>query len=473
METILVLDFGTHYSQDLARKVRSFQVYSEILPWNTDVKEIADKKPLGIILSGVSTPDALDRMELKPELYELNIPILGLGLGMELMAVQLGDSVTTTADLQSELFWDCSELNEDESFAALEDRERKLYGVQLEPAAVETDLGARIIENFVLRICGCTQTWTMDRFVDSMIESIRTQVGDKKVVCGLSGGIDSSAAAVLVHKAIGSQLTCIFVDNGLMRKNEVQQVVDLFSREFDLNLVAADAGERFLAKLKGVADPETKRKIIGTEFIRVFEEEAKKLGSVDFLVQGTLYPDVIESGIGEGAVIKSHHNVGGLPDDLNFELIEPLRQLFKDEVRMVARQLGLPDSIVMRHPFPGPGLAVRVIGEITEAKLEILREADAIFIEELRNSGWYGRVWQALAVLTDTRTVGMVQEDRTYDHVVALRAVNSVDGMAADWVRLPYDLLERVSSRILREVKGVNRVVYDISSKPPATIEWE
>ncbi|NLM69158.1 MAG: glutamine-hydrolyzing GMP synthase [Firmicutes bacterium] len=499
VEMIVVLDFGTHHSQSIARNIRDCQVYSEIMPWNAAIGEITAKNPAGIILSGAANLDAAQKILLDSEIYNLGIPILGIGSGMAVMLEQLGGRVETGPNSEAELvqisdfqdlFWDCAELAAEDltvsggiqvqklppgfkelasgagQAAAAADRSRRLYGVWFDP-------DAKIIENFVLRICGCSQSWTMDRFIAATVEAIRRQVGDKKVVCGLSGGIDSSVAAVLVHKAVGPQLTCIFVDNGLMRKNEAQEVSKIFSEDFDLNLVAVDASEGFLSKLAGVTDPEQKRKIIGTEFIRVFEAEAKKLGDVDFLVQGTLYPDVIESGVGQAAVIKSHHNVGGLPDDLQFELIEPLRQLFKDEVRMVAQQLGLPESIVFRHPFPGPGLGVRVIGEITKAKLEILREADAIFIEELRRSGWYRKVWQALAVLTDTRTVGMLEEDRTYDHVVALRAVNSEDGMTADWIRLPYDLLERVSTRILHEVKGVNRVVYDISSKPPATIEWE
>lgn len=424
MEIVIILDFDSHYSQEIARKVREYQVYSEVIPWNKPIDQIADKDPKGIILSRV--PES----KIDPQIYDLGIPILGLGFDPELT-----------------------------------DPKRNFYA-----AHIDND---EVIANFLIENCKCKQDWTMKSFVENSVVAIRKQIGDKKVVCGLSGGLDSSVAAVLVHKAVGTQLTCIYVDNGFMRKGETEQVVETFGKDFKMNLVAIDAKERFLGKMTTITDPEQKRKIIGTEFIRVFEDEAIKLGKVDFLVQGTIYADIIESGTDQAAVIKSHHNVGGLPEDLKFELVEPLRMLFKDEVRLLAQELGLSDDIVWRHPFPGPGLAIRVIGEVTQERLDILQEVDAIYLEEIRKAGLYRKIWQAFAVLTNTRTVGIKDEQRTYDYVVALRAVGSEDGMTAEWSRIPHEVLANISTRIMDEVKGVNRVTYDISAKPPGTIEWE
>ncbi|NSW89386.1 MAG: glutamine-hydrolyzing GMP synthase [Firmicutes bacterium] len=508
-ELVLILDFGGQYNQLIARRVRESNVYCEIFPYNISIDKIKNLNPKGIIFTG-GPASVTDKGApfCNAEVFKLGIPILGICYGMQLMSVMLGGEVamaeqreygSTEINLNSlsRLFSGIEEKTTcwmshtyyvsrlPEGFrviagsancpvAAMEDEKNKFYGVQFHPEVVHTPAGKAMLENFLFRICRCSGDWKMLSFVESAISDIRKKVGNKSVLCALSGGVDSSVAAVLVHKAVGEQLICIFVDNGLLRKFEGDQVEKVFRNQFNINLVRVDAGERFLGRLKGVIEPEMKRKIIGEEFIRVFEEEAKKIGKVDYLVQGTIYPDVVESGLGDAAVIKSHHNVGGLPTNIEFkEIIEPLRNLFKDEVRKVGRELGIPDEIVLRQPFPGPGLAIRVMGEVTRDKLEIVRESDYIFREEIAKAGLSSDINQYFTVLTGIKTVGVMGDERTYDYVVALRAVTTTDFMTANWAKIPYEVLERVSNRIVNEIKNVNRVLYDITSKPPATIEWE
>lgn len=510
-ERVLILDFGSQYTQLIARRVRESHVYCEIHPFNMSLESIRNFQPKGIILSGgPSSVHEKDAPLSDPGIFQLGLPILGICYGMQIMAHQLGGAVeaaerreygpaTIEVDHAGEIFKDVEKesvrvwmshgdrilrmppgfivqaRSDNSPVAAMGDLQRHFYGVQFHPEVVHTPSGITILENFLFRICRCRSSWTMKSFVESAIEAIREKVGDGQVVCALSGGVDSSVVAVLIHRAIGSRLHCIFVNNGLLRKGEAESVQRVFRDHFELNLTYVDASELFLSKLKGVIDPEQKRKIIGNLFIEVFEREAARLSNAQFLAQGTLYPDVIESVSfkGPSATIKSHHNVGGLPERMKLKLIEPLRELFKDEARMVGRELGLPESTILRHPFPGPGLAIRILGEISPEDLHILREADSIILEEMEVSGWYDRVWQAFAVLLPVRSVGVMGDERTYDRVVAVRVVESVDAMTADWAKLPYEILQRISNRIINEVKGINRVVYDISSKPPSTIEWE
>jgi GMP synthase (glutamine-hydrolysing) len=509
---VLILDFGGQYNQLIARRVRECNVYCEVKPYNISLEEIKALNPVGIIFTG--GPNSVyeeGSPKVDPALFQLGVPVLGICYGCQLMAQTLGGQVTealedtareygktkTYYDNTCKLFaglpaegisWMSHSdymAKVPEGFAltahsdacpnvGIADASRGFYGVQFHPEVNHTEHGVDMIRNFLYEVCGCTGDWTMKRYIETQIKEIREKVGDGKALCALSGGVDSSVVAALMSKAIGKQLTCVFVDNGLMRKNEGAEVEAAFTQHFDANFVHAKAQKRFLDKLKGVSEPEKKRKTIGEEFIRVFEDEAKKIGKVDFLVQGTIYPDVIESGLGDSAVIKSHHNVGGLPSVVDFEeLIEPLRMLFKDEVRQMGLELGLPENLVWRQPFPGPGLGIRVIGEVTEEKLAILREADAIFREEIANAGLDRTINQYFAVITDMRSVGVMGDERTYDYTLALRGVTTSDFMTADWARIPYDVLDKASTRIINEVKHINRIVYDITSKPPATIEWE
>jgi len=514
VDEVVVLDYGGQYSQLIARRVRECGVFSELLPHHVGAEEVARRRPKGLILSGgPASVYAEGAPRLEPELLELGIPVLGICYGMQLVALSLGGRVEgaevgefgrskLTVREPGELLaglpveQSCWMSHRDTVFeapagftalasstaspvAAFESAERAIYGIQFHPEVVHTPFGQDILKTFLRDVCGCDMRWSAASIVEEQIARIRAQVGTGKVICGLSGGVDSSVAALLVHRAVGDQLTCVFVDHGLMRKNEGEQVISAFRDRFGIPLVAVDAEERFLTKLRGVTDPEAKRKAIGTEFIRVFEEEAAELAQggegARFLVQGTLYSDVIESGGGTGAAtIKSHHNVGGLPDDLEFELVEPLRALFKDEVRAVGAELGMPERLVWRQPFPGPGLAIRIVGgEASKARLDLLRDADYILQDEIRNAGLYRELWQSFCVLPDIRTVGVQGDERTYGNVVVIRAVTSDDAMTADWARLPYDLLEQIASRMINELREVNRVVLDITSKPPGTIEWE
>lgn len=508
-ELILILDFGGQYNQLIARRVRECNVYSEVVPFDISIEKIKEKNPKGIIFTGgPASVYGEDSPKCSKEIFELGIPVLGICYGMQLITHTLNGTVarankreygTTDVNIDntSLLFQGFESTNGflmshtdyvekvPEGFknigytsscpnAAIENEEKKLYGIQFHPEVNNSVNGTLVIKNFLYNICKCTGDWTMSSFVEDSIKTLKEKIGDKKALCALSGGVDSSVAAVLLSKAIGKNLTCIFVDHGLLRKNEGDEVEEIFTKQYDINFIRVNAKDRFLDKLSGVTDPEQKRKIIGEEFIRVFEAEAKKLGAVDFLVQGTIYPDVIESGLGKGAVIKSHHNVGGLPDYVDFkEIVEPLKSLFKDEVRKTGLELGIPEKLVYRQPFPGPGLAIRVIGDITEEKLDILKDADYIFREEIANAGLNKNINQYFAVLTNLRSVGVMGDERTYDYTLALRAVETTDFMTGVWSRIPYDILEKVSSRIVNEVKHINRVVYDITSKPPATIEWE
>ncbi len=508
-ELILILDFGGQYNQLIARRVRECNVYSEVVPYNISIEKIKEKNPKGIIFTGgPASVYGENSPKCSEEIFNLEIPVLGICYGMQLMTHALGGKVAradkreygttiVNIDNSSLLFKGFENTNGflmshtdyveilPEGFrnigstdscpnAAIENTSKKLYGIQFHPEVNNSINGTLVINNFLFNICNCSGDWQISSFVDESIKNLKEKIGNKKALCALSGGVDSSVAAVLLSKAIGKNLTCIFVDHGLLRKNEGDEVENIFRNQFDINLIRVNAKDRFLNKLSGVTDPERKRKIIGEEFIRVFEEEAKKIGTIDFLVQGTIYPDVIESGLGKSSVIKSHHNVGGLPDYVDFkEIVEPLRDLFKDEVRKTGLELGIPENLVFRQPFPGPGLAIRIIGDITDDKLSILKEADSIFREEIANAGLHKNINQYFAVLTNLKSVGVMGDERTYDYTIALRAVETTDFMTGVWSKIPYEILEKVSSRIVNEVNHVNRVVYDITSKPPATIEWE
>jgi GMP synthase (glutamine-hydrolysing) len=508
-ETVIILDFGAQYTQLIARRVREAHVYCEILPFNTSMAGILKRKPRGVILSG--GPDSvysLNAPHSDPALWDHPIPVLGICYGFQLLSYQMGGKVQhaekreyglaemevlkhtpllSNVSPRSKVWMSHGDSIVDlppgfeivgktsNSIAAAENRERRIYGLQFHPEVVHTEEGKTILENFLFHVCQCRGDWTPASFIDESIQRIRQQIGSGRAICALSGGVDSTVAAVLVDRAIGERLTCIFVNNGVLRKDEFPEVLSNLKERLKLHVIGVDASKQFLDRLSGVTDPEMKRKIIGTEFIAVFEEEARKLGRTEFLVQGTLYPDVIESVSvkGPSATIKSHHNVGGLPETMKLSLVEPLRELFKDEVRLIGKELGLGDEIVQRQPFPGPGLAVRILGEVTPERVHLLQNADEVVLSEIRAAGLYSAIWQSFAVLLPVRSVGVMGDDRSYDYTIAVRAVHSRDGMTADWVRLPYEVLERISNRLVNEVQGINRVVYDISSKPPATIEWE
>jgi GMP synthase (glutamine-hydrolysing) len=507
-DLVLVVDLGAQYAQLIARRVREAHVYSEIVARSTPVAEMLARKPKAIILSGGPASVHVDGApSIDPSLYEAGVPVFGLCYGAQLVARDLGGEVAETGRGEygrtgltvaepgvlfreqpaDQVVW-MSHFDTitqappgfrvlaatgDTPAAAFGDPDRAIYGVQFHPEVAHTERGQEILKAFLFDVAGCRPTWTNVSIIEESVAEIRAQVGSERVICGLSGGVDSAVAAALVHKAIGDQLTCVFVDTGLLRLDEAEQVEETFRRQFKIDLVHVKAGDRFLGALNDVIEPERKRKIIGETFIRVFEEVARDYDDAAYLVQGTLYPDIVESGGGDNAVIKSHHNVGGLPEDMNFELVEPLRHLFKDEVRAVGEELGLPEEIVWRQPFPGPGLGVRIIGTITPERVEILQRADAIVVEEIRRAGLYREIWQSFAVLPAVRTVGVMGDDRTYAYPIIIRAVTSDDAMTADWARLPYEVLERISSRVINEVPGVNRVAYDVTSKPPGTIEWE
>lgn len=508
-EIVIVLDFGGQYNQLIARRVRECNVYCEVLPYNTSLEKIKEINPKGIIFTGgPASVYAEDSPTCDKGIFELGIPVLGICYGCQLMTYLLNGKVSkapvreygkteVTVDHNSKLFdgvketsicwmshtdyvevlpegFTVSAHSDSCPVAALENPSLNLYGVQFHPEVVHTQEGTKMLHNFLYKVCDCAGDWKMDSFTEQSIKALKEKIGDKKVLCALSGGVDSSVAAVMISKAVGKQLTCIFVDHGLLRKNEGDEVEKVFTEQFELNFVRVNAQQRFYDKLAGVSEPEAKRKIIGEEFIRVFEEEAKKIGTVDYLVQGTIYPDVIESGLGKSAVIKSHHNVGGLPDYVDFkEIIEPLRDLFKDEVRKAGLELGIPEKLVFRQPFPGPGLAIRIIGDITEEKVKILQDADAIYREEIANAGLDRQIGQYFAALTNMRSVGVMGDERTYDYAVALRAVTTTDFMTAEAAELPWEVIGKVSSRIVNEVKHINRVLYDCTGKPPATIEFE
>ncbi|MDH6373337.1 GMP synthase (glutamine-hydrolyzing) [Paenibacillus sp. PastF-3] len=507
-EIIVVLDFGGQYNQLIARRIRDLGVYSELLPYNTPVDKIKALAPKGIVFSGgPSSVYAEDAPHVDPAIYDLGVPIFGICYGMQLMAHQLDGKVERSAkreygkaDIDFEegtalvaglesrqTVWmshgdHVVELptgfkldagTESAPIAAMSNDERKLFAVQFHPEVRHSVHGNEMISNFLYEVCGCDGKWTMESFIDEAIQDIRNQVGDKKVLCALSGGVDSSVVAMLIHRAIGDQLTCMFIDHGLLRKGEAESVMETFVGKFDIHVVKIDARERFMSKLAGVEDPEQKRKIIGNEFIYCFDEESAKLGDFAFLAQGTLYTDIVESGTATAQTIKSHHNVGGLPEDMKFSLIEPLNTLFKDEVRKLGEELGMPRAIVWRQPFPGPGLAIRVLGEVTEEKLTIVRDSDFILREEIAKAGLDREIWQYFTALPNMKSVGVMGDARTYSYTVGIRAVTSIDGMTADWARIPWDVLEKISVRIVNEVENVNRIVYDVTSKPPATIEWE